>query len=185
MSQVSVALAVVQQAARPPFPAATPPLFRALVERCWHQDPKQRPSFKALLGPRPGAPHLPGPRAPAAPAAAATPALSWLEEACTPPPGYAAAAAASTATSATSAAAPTPLLRGGQAAPLPPQPTPAPAPSVPGAPLLPPPPAGGRARDPPAQHHPGAHPVARAPLPGGLQPLSFRKPPVQIQSDSI
>lgn len=49
MAQVSVALAVVQHGTRPPIPAQCPPLYRALIERCWAQDASRRPSFKHLL----------------------------------------------------------------------------------------------------------------------------------------
>lgn len=87
MTQVQVALSVVQHGLRPPWPStaaaangdsgsggasgssaslgANAPAnaaavssvpaysraFRVLVEACWHQDPKMRPSFKTLLAP--------------------------------------------------------------------------------------------------------------------------------------
>jgi len=57
--------------------------FRVLVEACWHQDPKMRPSFKTLLAPPSlnflalsGDQH----------ATLRDPSTSWLEFACAPPP---------------------------------------------------------------------------------------------------
>mmetsp|Transcript_18162 Transcript_18162/g.41531 ORF Transcript_18162/g.41531 Transcript_18162/m.41531 type:complete len:282 (+) Transcript_18162:1494-2339(+) len=82
-AQVSVAVAVVQEGARPAIPAWCPPKYRALLECCWDQDSKRRPSFKALLRRAPGHQASGG-------------GGSWLQEACLPmedpalacPPGH-------------------------------------------------------------------------------------------------
>ena len=94
-----MALAVVQQAARPPWPSPDdgaddganeprgpacpppPPAFCALVEACWHQDPRRRPSFKALLAPPPHHALC----AAQGPSDGRGVTASWLEYACTPP----------------------------------------------------------------------------------------------------
>lgn len=34
---------------RPTLPPFTPPDFRQLVEHCWHQEPKKRPTFEFVL----------------------------------------------------------------------------------------------------------------------------------------
>lgn len=49
--QVSVALAVVQHGDRPQVPDDCPEKYRILMNRCWAQDPLQRPSFQNLLSP--------------------------------------------------------------------------------------------------------------------------------------
>ena len=57
--------------------------FRVLVEACWHQDPKMRPSFKTLLAP-PSLHYLTlagDQRA----SLRRDPSISWLEYACAPP----------------------------------------------------------------------------------------------------
>ena len=33
---------------KPPLPPDMPPLYRALLERCWAEEPKERPTFKEV-----------------------------------------------------------------------------------------------------------------------------------------
>ncbi|CAM9110746.1 unnamed protein product [Phaeothamnion confervicola] len=49
MSQIQAALAVLNNAQRPPIPEWCPASMRGLIEACWHQDPAQRPSFATIL----------------------------------------------------------------------------------------------------------------------------------------
>eukprot|EP00128_Syssomonas_multiformis_P012870 Colp12_sorted_trinity150504_noHs@18691 len=39
----------VTEGMRPPIPPNTPPSFSALINKCWHQSPDERPDFKDIL----------------------------------------------------------------------------------------------------------------------------------------
>lgn len=41
---------IVFEHLRPSFPPSTPSDFKLLAEKCWHPDPKQRPSFDVIFG---------------------------------------------------------------------------------------------------------------------------------------
>lgn len=40
---------VTQQHMRPEFPAATPPDYLALTQRCWDRSPSRRPTFESIV----------------------------------------------------------------------------------------------------------------------------------------
>ncbi|KAF9153352.1 hypothetical protein DFQ26_000596, partial [Actinomortierella ambigua] len=59
----STVISLVKGGQREAIPASTPPDYRALVERCWHQNPQERPEARALLyldeDPTAGTPYYP------------------------------------------------------------------------------------------------------------------------------
>ncbi|RLO07836.1 hypothetical protein DYB28_008786, partial [Aphanomyces astaci] len=54
MTPIQAAFAVARQSLRPAFPDVTPSCLRTLVNRCWHQNPADRPTFAAILDMLPG-----------------------------------------------------------------------------------------------------------------------------------
>ncbi|GKY91930.1 hypothetical protein MPSEU_000164600 [Mayamaea pseudoterrestris] len=49
LGQIEAAAVVAMEFARPIFPTDTPPLVKNLIERCWVEDPANRPSFSEIL----------------------------------------------------------------------------------------------------------------------------------------
>jgi len=49
MSQIQVAMAVLNHSLRPKIPGWCPAHFRDMIESCWKQAPEERPSFKEVL----------------------------------------------------------------------------------------------------------------------------------------
>ncbi|CAA7410771.1 unnamed protein product [Spirodela intermedia] len=49
LTPLQAAVGVVQKGLRPSIPESTHPRLAALLERCWHQDPSERPEFSEIL----------------------------------------------------------------------------------------------------------------------------------------
>lgn len=48
MRDIQVAMEVINQNRRPDIPPQTPHSLKSLIEKCWHRDPKVRPSFQEI-----------------------------------------------------------------------------------------------------------------------------------------
>merc|ERR1711915_383808 len=49
LTPVQAAYAVAKENLRPPLPVSTPNNLKAIVNQCWSQDPKNRPSFEEII----------------------------------------------------------------------------------------------------------------------------------------
>ena len=49
LNNVQISYAVCKKKERPAFPSSTPKKLRDFISRCWHQDPRMRPSFKEIF----------------------------------------------------------------------------------------------------------------------------------------
>lgn len=49
LTPLQAAVGVVQKGLRPKIPKKTHPKVKGLLERCWHQDPEQRPLFEEII----------------------------------------------------------------------------------------------------------------------------------------